>query len=51
MGKLCHGNELIEKEKTGVCPGLYETGDRMLADGGQFDLVFLDIQMEGWAVI
>lgn len=39
--------ELIEKEKPGVCPGLYETGDGLLAAGGQFDLVFLDIQMDG----
>ncbi len=39
--------ELMEKEKPGVCPGLYETGDGLLAAGGQFDLVFLDIQMDG----
>ncbi len=39
--------ELIEKEKPGVCPGIYETGDGLLAAGGQFDLVFLDIQMDG----
>lgn len=39
--------ELIEKEKSGECPGLYETGDGLLAAGGQFDLVFLDIQMDG----
>ena len=37
--------ELIEK--TGVCPELYETGDSLLAAGKQFDIVFLDIQMEG----
>ena len=37
--------ELIEK--MGVCPELYETGDSLLAAGKQFDIVFLDIQMEG----
>ncbi len=26
--------ELIEKERPGVCPGLYETGDGLLAAGG-----------------
>ena len=40
-------NELIVKEKPGVCPELYETGDGLLAAGKQFDIVFLDIQMEG----
>ena len=30
-----------------VCDGLYETGDALLAAGKQFDIVFLDIQMEG----
>jgi len=39
--------ELIEKEKPGVCPELYETGDGLLVTGKQFDIVFLDIQMEG----
>ena len=39
--------ELIEKEKPGVCPDLYETGDSLLAAGKQFDIVFLDIQMDG----
>ena len=37
--------ELIEK--TGLCPELFETGDGLLAAGKQFDIVFLDIQMEG----
>ena len=37
--------ELIEK--TGLCPELFETGDSLLAAGKQFDIVFLDIQMEG----
>ena len=39
--------ELIEKERPGICAGLYETGDALLAAGKQFDIVFLDIQMEG----
>ena len=39
--------ELIEKEIPGICAGLYETGDALLAAGKQFDIVFLDIQMEG----
>ena len=39
--------ELAEKEMPGVCAGLYETGDALLAAGKQFDIVFLDIQMEG----
>ena len=37
--------ELIEK--TGLCPELFETGDSLLAAGKRFDIVFLDIQMEG----
>lgn len=40
-------NELIEKEKTGIHIDLYETGDSLLAAGKKFDIVFLDIQMEG----
>ncbi|MDE7249552.1 MAG: response regulator, partial [Lachnospiraceae bacterium] len=40
-------NELIEKEKPGICPKLYETGDSLLAAKEQFDIVFLDIQMDG----
>ena len=40
-------NELIEKEKPGVCSEFYETGDSLLAAGKQFDIVFLDIQMDG----
>ena len=39
--------ELTEKEKSGLCMELYETGDALLATGKQFDIVFLDIQMEG----
>ena len=39
--------ELIEKEIPDICAGLYETGDALLAAGKQFDIVFLDIQMEG----
>lgn len=40
-------NELIEKEKAGMCIDLYETGDSLLAADKKFDIVFLDIQMEG----
>ena len=40
-------NELIEKEKAGICSALYETGDALLAADKKFDIVFLDIQMEG----
>lgn len=40
-------NELIEKEEPGICPEHYETGDILLAAGKQFDIVFLDIQMDG----
>lgn len=39
--------ELIEKEKPGVYTELYETGDALLSSRKQFDMVFLDIQMEG----
>ncbi len=40
-------NELIVKEKPEVCPELYGTGDGLLSAGKRFDMVFLDIQMEG----
>ncbi|MDE7251370.1 MAG: LytTR family DNA-binding domain-containing protein [Acetatifactor sp.] len=40
-------NELIEKENLGVCPEHYDSGDSLLAAGKQFDIVFLDIQMDG----
>lgn len=40
-------NELIVKEKQGICPELYATGDELIAAGKQFDIVFLDIQMDG----
>ena len=40
-------NELIEKEKAGMCIDLYETGDSLLAADKKFDIVFLDIQMDG----
>ena len=39
--------EMAEKEMPCVCAGLYETGDELLASRKQFDIVFLDIQMEG----
>lgn len=38
---------LLEKEIRGACIELYGTGDALLAAGKQFDIVFLDIQMEG----
>ena len=40
-------NKLIEKEKPDACPDLYKTGDSLLDAGKQFDIVFLDIQMDG----
>ncbi|RKJ50811.1 DNA-binding response regulator [bacterium 1XD42-8] len=40
-------NEMIEKEKAGMCIDLYETGDALLAADKKFDIVFLDIQMDG----
>ena len=40
-------NELIKKEKAGIGIDLYETGDALLAADKKFDIVFLDIQMEG----
>ena len=50
---ICDDEEIIREqikeliEKTGLCPELFETGDGLLAAGKQFDIVFLDIQMEG----
>lgn len=40
-------NKLIGKGKHGIYVELYETGDELIAAGKQFDIVFLDIQMEG----
>lgn len=38
---------LIEKQKADGNLELYETGEELLAVGKHFDVVFLDIQMEG----
>lgn len=38
---------LIEKQKADCDLELYETGEELLAAGKHFDMVFLDIQMEG----
>lgn len=38
---------LIEKQKADCNLELYETGEELLAAGKLFDMVFLDIQMEG----
>lgn len=43
---------LIEKQMKGCCqdicqPDAYETGDELLVAGKHFDIIFLDIQMEG----
>lgn len=38
---------LIEKQKADSHVETYETGDALLAAGKHFDMVFLDIQMEG----
>lgn len=38
---------LIEKQKADCNLELYETGEELLAAGKHFDVVFLDIQMEG----
>ena len=40
-------NELIKKEGQDIYTELYETGDALLASGKRFDIVFLDIQMDG----
>lgn len=40
-------NELIENEEPGICAEFYATGDELLAGRKQFDIVFLDIQMNG----
>ncbi len=50
---ICDDEEIIREqikeltEKSGLCMELYETGDALLASRKQFDIVFLDIQMEG----
>lgn len=37
----------IVQEQQGISPKLYGSGDSLLADGTKFDIIFLDIQMEG----
>lgn len=37
----------IEKQIPGNCPVVYASGDGLLASGERFDIVFLDIQMDG----
>lgn len=37
----------IEKQIPGNCPVVYASGDELLASGERFDIVFLDIQMDG----
>lgn len=39
--------EWIEKEMQGQACDMFATGDELLAVGKQFDIVFLDIQMDG----
>lgn len=39
--------KLIEKKQTDCNVNAYETGEELLAEGKKFDVVFLDIQMEG----
>lgn len=39
--------ELIEKLRPESRVEVYATGEELLASGGQFDIVFLDIQMDG----
>ncbi len=37
----------IEKQMPGECPAAYASGEELLASGERFDIVFLDIQMDG----
>ena len=39
--------DLIEEQKPGSSIEAYTTGEELLASGKQFDIVFLDIQMDG----
>lgn len=39
--------ELLKRERPDICPELYESGAELLAAGTRFDIVFLDIRMEG----
>ena len=38
---------LIEKQMPNCCLDTYVTGDELLGAGKRFDIVFLDIQMDG----
>jgi DNA-binding LytR/AlgR family response regulator len=38
---------LIEKQKSDCCPDSYGTGEELLKAGKSFDVIFLDIQMDG----
>ncbi|MGN0345875.1 MAG: LytR/AlgR family response regulator transcription factor, partial [Lachnospiraceae bacterium] len=42
-----HISALIEEQQPGSCIEAYATGEELLASGKRFDIVFLDIQMEG----
>lgn len=38
---------LVQKYAPGACVSVYESGKELLKSGDGFDIVFLDIQMEG----
>ncbi|MCM1128153.1 MAG: LytTR family DNA-binding domain-containing protein [Lachnospiraceae bacterium] len=40
-------NALVQKYAPGACVSVYESGRELLGSGDSFDIVFLDIQMEG----
>ena len=42
-----HISALIEEQQPGNCIEVYATGEELLASEKRFDIVFLDIQMEG----
>ena len=42
---------LIEEQKPGSSIEAYATGEELLASGKRFDIVFLDIQMDGMSGI
>ena len=42
-----HISALVEEQQPGNCIVAYATGEELLASGKRFDIVFLDIQMEG----
>lgn len=39
--------DLLEKQMPDCCPDFYATGEELLASGKRFEIVFLDIQMDG----